>query len=65
MAMDNDAGQRRQAIATALAAELARQGRDEGIDLDALADAVDLALDPPPPMAEGRRPNELNSTNDD
>ena len=65
MAMDKDAGQRRQAIATALAAELARQGRDEGIDLDALADAVDLALDPPPPMAEGRRPNELNSTNDD
>ena len=65
MAMDNNAGQRRQAIATALAAELARQGRDEGIDLDALADAVDLALDPPPPMAEGRRPNELNSTNDD
>jgi len=65
MAMDKDAGQRRQAIVTALASELARQGRDEGIDLDALADAVDLALDPPPPMAEGRRPNELNSTNDD
>ncbi|WP_193337327.1 hypothetical protein [Devosia beringensis] len=65
MAMDSEPGLRRQAIATALAAELQRQGQDGTIDIDALADAVEVALDPPPPMAEGKRPSELNSTNDD
>ena len=63
MAMDDDTV-RRQAIATAIAAELARQGQD-GVDIDALSQAVELALDPAPPAAEGKRPNELNATNDD
>lgn len=65
MAMANDAGLRRQAIVTAIAAELDRQGASAGLDVDALADAVARAFDPEPPVAEGKRPAELNSTNDD
>ena len=65
MAMDSEPGLRRQAIATALAGELQRQGKDGGIDIEALADAVDEALEPPLPISEGKRPSELNSTNDD
>lgn len=66
MAMD-DAGERRQAIVTALRAELERQGRDgvTTVDIDALAEAIDIALEPLAPASEGRRPDELNATNDD
>jgi hypothetical protein len=66
MAEDNS-GIRRQAIATALAAEIERQAQTGAsrIDVDALAEAVDLALDPTPPASEGKRPAELNATNDD
>ena len=58
---------RRRAIATALTAELERQAQAGAsrIDVEALAEAVDLALDPTPPAAEGKRPSELNATNDD
>ncbi len=58
---------RRQAIATALAAEIDRQAQSGAsrIDVEALAAAVEQALDPAPPAAEGRRPSELNATNDD
>lgn len=58
---------RRQAIVTALTAELERQAQSGAtrIDIQSLADAVDMALDPAPPVAEGRRPSELNATNDD
>ncbi len=57
---------RRQAIATALAAEIERQAQAGAsrIDVDALAEAVDRALDPVPPISEGKRPDELNATND-
>jgi len=57
---------RRQAIVTALAAELERQAQAGAsrIDVEALAEAVDKALDPVPPVSEGRRPSELNATND-
>lgn len=66
MAEDNS-GIRRQAIATALAAEIERQAQTGAsrIDVDALAEAVDMALDPVPPASEGKRPAELNATNDD
>ncbi|MCS6758711.1 MAG: hypothetical protein MO852_06530 [Candidatus Devosia euplotis] len=67
MAMGSRAGARRQTIATAIAAELKRQA-DTGtsrIDVDAMAGAVDAALDPPAPIIEGRHPEELNATNDD
>jgi hypothetical protein len=59
--------QRRQAIATALSAELERQAMSGAsrVDIEALAEAVELALDPGPPAAEGKRPSELNATNDD
>ena len=63
MAMDEGGGARRDTIATAIAAELQRQGGDAGIDVDALAEAVDMALDPP--ADEGKRPEDLNATNDD
>jgi hypothetical protein len=58
---------RRQAIATALSAELERQAQSGAsrVDVDALAEAVDRALDPVPPEGEGKRPSELNATNDD
>jgi len=66
MAMD-DIGGRRQAIATAIRAELERQALAGAprVDVDALATAIDEALDPPPPASEGRHPAELNATNDD
>jgi len=59
--------QRHQAIVTALASELERQAASGAsrVDVDALATAVEVALDPDLPMAEGRRPSELNATNDD
>jgi hypothetical protein len=62
-----DQTERRQAIATAITAELERQALAGAarVDVDALASAVEAALDPPPPASEGRRPEELNSTNDD
>lgn len=63
MAMASES-ERRQAIVTAIEAELQRQGRD-GIDVDALAEAVDIALEPVPPVSEGRHPDQLNATNDD
>jgi len=66
MARVNDSSARTGAIATAIAAEFARQEVDLGrIDLDALARAVEMAVEPPPPIAEGKRPDDLNSTNDD
>lgn len=66
MAMDDFDG-RRQAIATAITAELERQALAGAarVDVDAMATAIEEALDPPPPANEGRRPNELNATNDD
>ncbi|MBF0679945.1 MAG: hypothetical protein IR164_13515 [Devosia sp.] len=58
---------RRAVIAAAIAAELQRQseGGATRIDVDALAAAVDGALVPGAPFAEGRRPEQLNATNDD
>lgn len=68
MAMDSeDDGNRRQAIVTAITAELERQAKDgeARVNVDALAEAIDIALEPMAPMAEGKRPYELNATNDD
>lgn len=64
---DDHTSERRQAIVTALSAELERQARSGAsrVNVDALAEAVDVALDPVPPEAEGKRPFELNATNDD
>jgi hypothetical protein len=62
-----DVTDRRQAIATAISAELERQAMAGAarIDVEALAAAVEEALDPAPPANEGKRPSELNATNDD
>lgn len=56
----------RVAIATAITVELQRQAEagEIRIDVDALADAVLRVLDPHPPLAEGQRPEDLNSSND-
>ena len=50
----------------ALAAEMERQAQAGAsrIDVEALAEAVNKALDPVPPVSEGKRPDELNATND-
>jgi hypothetical protein len=63
MADDSTAG-RRDKIATAIAAELARQGLS-GADVEALAEAVETAITANTPVSEGRHPDELNATNDD
>ena len=62
-----DQTDRRQAIATAISAELERQALAGAarIDVEALASAIDIALDPAPPASEGKHPDELNATNDD
>lgn len=67
MAMaSSDETLRRQAIATAITAELERQAKDgePRVDVEALAEAIDLALEPQPPASEGTRPEDLNATND-
>ncbi len=51
-------------IADAVSRELQRQGIS-GADVDAIAGAVRDALAHPAPPAEGKRPEDLNSTNDD
>jgi hypothetical protein len=62
-----DQTDRRRAIATAISAELERQALAGAarVDVEALANAIDEALDPAPPVGEGRHPDELNATNDD
>ncbi|MDB5474167.1 MAG: hypothetical protein JWP99_1470 [Devosia sp.] len=64
MAMADQGSAHRVAIADALARELQRQGIG-GADTEALAGAVENALNQPPPAEEGKRPEDLNSTNDD
>ena len=66
MAMDNGS-ERRDTVAAVIVAELERQGGDaaQGVDVDALADAIDDALNAPAPADEGKHPDELNATNDD
>ena len=58
---------KRLAITTALSEELERQAQSGAtrIDIEALAEAVETALETDPPIAEGKRPSELNATNDD
>lgn len=67
MAMDSEPGGRLRAITAAIAAELHRQGGDSParVDVRALAQAVDEALEAHLPLTEGRRPEDLNATNDD
>lgn len=67
MAMDEASDARRRLIAAALRAELDRQA-GAGItscDVDALARAADMALEPQGAPDEGKRPEDLNATNDD
>jgi hypothetical protein len=52
------------AIADAVSRELQRQGISNA-DVDAIAEAVQAALAQPAPPSEGKRPEDLNSTNDD
>jgi len=52
------------AIADAVSRELQRQGILHA-DVEAIAEAVQDALAQPAPPDEGKRPEDLNSTNDD
>lgn len=56
---------RRQTIATAIAAELQRQGHASDLDVQALVEAVEIAITAEAPVSEGRHPDQLNATNDD
>jgi hypothetical protein len=62
MATDNTGAVYGTAIEAALAEELARQGVEA--DVAALAAAVEVVLHQPP-ADEGKRPDELNATNED
>ena len=64
---DSAGDSRRQALVTAITAELERQAQTGAarIDVEALAEAIETSIDPGPPAAEGKRPSELNATNDD
>ena len=67
MAMAENGAARHQAIATAIGAELERQSRTGAvrIDIEAMTAAVERALAPSPAGREGKRPADLNATNDD
>ena len=64
MAMVDHINGHNAAIADALSRELQRQGIS-GVDIEALAAAVADALEREAPPSEGKRPEELNATNDD
>jgi predicted transcriptional regulator len=64
MAVVDQASVSRVAIADAIGRELQRQGIEQA-DVEALADAVEGALVPHAPPSEGKRPEDLNATNDD
>lgn len=66
MVTADPSGTRHQTLTAAIAAELQRQA-DSGTlpDAAALATAVEQALEPALPDDEGKRPDELNATNDD
>jgi hypothetical protein len=64
MAMIDQGSASRVAIADAIGRELQRQGISQA-DVEALAAAVEDALAQPVPASEGKRPQELNATNDD
>ena len=65
--VDPISADRRLTITSALSDELERQAQAGAtrIDIEALAEAVETALEPDRPVAEGKRPSELNATNDD
>jgi hypothetical protein len=58
---------RRAAIGSAIATELERQAHEGAvrIDIEALADAIELAIAGHGDVGEGKHPDELNATNDD
>ena len=66
MAMADLQTGRRSAIAAAITGELERQAADgePRVNVEALAEAIDIALDPVAPASEGTRPEDLNATND-
>ncbi|KQN78314.1 hypothetical protein DevBK_15380 [Devosia sp. BK] len=64
--METDKDLQRTAVTTAITVELQRQAEAgaQRIDVEALAEAVLQSIEPTGPAAEGRRPEELNSSND-
>lgn len=66
--VDYDDLKRHETIRVALASEVQRQANSGAsrIDYNAMASAVEKALDnQEPPAPSGKRPSELNATNDD
>ena len=66
MASDYDLAPLRDTLIAAIAGELARQDA-RNVDVAALADAIMTAINAPPARdaEEGKRPEDLNATNDD
>lgn len=65
MASGHDTAPLRDVLLAALSHELDRQGINR-VDVAALADAVLIAIETPMlPADEGKRPEDLNATNDD
>lgn len=65
MAMvSHDGAPSREILAEAIAGELARQGARQ-VDVEALVDVIRAVIDRPAEPSEGRRPEDLNATNDD
>lgn len=65
MAMvSHDIAPSREMLAEVIAGELARQGARQ-VDIEALVDVIKAVIDRPAEPSEGRRPEELNATNDD
>lgn len=67
MAIEPASTGRQAVIAKAITGELELQAHDGAmqVDVEALAAAIDKALDGHVPVAEGKRPDDLNATNDD
>ena len=67
MASGHDLLPSREVLIEAISDELTRQARlgAQRIDVTALAEAIRDAIEATPPSDEGRRPEELNATNDD
>lgn len=67
MAIDPTTSGRQAVIAQAITSELENQAHDgtTSVDVDALAAAIDKALEGHTPASEGKRPEDLNATNDD
>ena len=69
MAITSPLDGRKEVLTDVISAELDRQAHEGAhrVDVPALAEAIEAVIEPTPdaPPAEGKRPEDLNATNDD